>query len=404
MKLRITSQRQVLTPGILLGAIISATIALTASADLTNCAPAPPGLVGWWAGEDSAQDNLGTNNGALHGGTGFVAGEVGQAFSFDGSTGYVEMPASASLNVGAGAGLTFECWIKPAALADAQAVAEWNSGSAFGLHLWISQPPPFGGGSGSIYVNLIDTSGTSHTLTTGGGILNTNGFQHVALSYDKASGITSLYYNGALAASMTLGSFTPQTTMDLYLGRRVSGDPFGAFQGLVDEASLYNRALSGAEIQQIYSAGSIGKCPSNMAPTVTAQPASQTVLAGFTATMTVTAAGTSPLSYQWCFSGTNITGATGTSLTLSHVQPAEAGAYTVQVTNAFGSITSSNALLTVTTPSTNCAPAPAGLVSWWPAEGSADDTLGYNNGVLVNGAIFTTGLARRSASMASRAT
>ena len=185
---------------------------------------------------------------------------MGQAFSFDGSSGYVKMAASASLNVGAGAGLTFECWIKPAALADQQAVAEWNSGSAFGLHLWISVPPPFGGGSGSIYANLIDTSGTSHTLTTGGGILNTNDFQHVALSYDKASGIASLYYNGELAATVTLGNFTPQTSVDLYLGERVSGDPFGAFQGLIDEASLYSRALSATEIAAIYAAGVSGKC------------------------------------------------------------------------------------------------------------------------------------------------
>ena len=68
----------------------------------------------------------------LQNGAAFAAGEVGQAFSFDGSSGYVKMAASASLNVGAGAGLTFECWIKPAALADQQAVAEWNSGAAAG--------------------------------------------------------------------------------------------------------------------------------------------------------------------------------------------------------------------------------------------------------------------------------
>ena len=148
MKTLMLPQSRVSASGVLLATFISATIALTALADVTNCAPAPPGLVGWWAGEGNASDSGGTNNGALHGGMSFAAGEAGQAFSFNGSSGYVEMPASASLNVGAGAGLTFECWIKPAALADAQPVVEWNSGAHAGLHLWISQPPPYGSGSG----------------------------------------------------------------------------------------------------------------------------------------------------------------------------------------------------------------------------------------------------------------
>ena len=182
--------------------------ATRASATLTvvlppPCAPPASNLVAWWAGEGSAKDNLGTNNGVLHGGMSFAAGEVGQAFNFDGSSGYVTMPASASLNVGAGTGLTFECWINPASATANQALAEWNTGlGQLGLHLWISQPPPLGGGAGSIFVNLVDTTATYHTLTTGSGILNTNGFQHVALTYAKASGATCLYCNGGLPQSL----------------------------------------------------------------------------------------------------------------------------------------------------------------------------------------------------------
>src|ERR1035438_5877748 len=100
MKLLMTSQSRVLTPGILLVTIISATIVLTASADLTNCAPPPSGLVSWWTGEGSAVDSLGLNNGALHGGAGFGLGEVAQAFNLDGTSGYVGIPKSPSLDVG----------------------------------------------------------------------------------------------------------------------------------------------------------------------------------------------------------------------------------------------------------------------------------------------------------------
>src|SRR5208282_849413 len=74
---------------------------------------------------------------------------------------------------------------------------------------------------------------------------------------------------------------------------------------------------------------------------------SQTVAAGSSATFTVAAAGTAPLTYQWQFNGTNLYGATSTSLTLAGVQPANAGSYTVVVTNSVGSVTSAVAVLTV---------------------------------------------------------
>ena len=89
-------------------------------------------------------------------------------------------------------------------------------------------------------------------------------------------------------------------------------------------------------------------------PTITSQPASRSVDAGTTVRFRVNATGTPPLSYQWQFNGVGLTnggsasGATTASLTLENVQPAQAGNYTVVVSNAAGSVTSSNALLTVT--------------------------------------------------------
>ena len=82
-------------------------------------------------------------------------------------------------------------------------------------------------------------------------------------------------------------------------------------------------------------------------PTIGSQPTSQTVFVGFTATFNVMANGTLPISYQWLFNWTNITGATNTTLTLTNVQLNQAGNYAVLVTNAYGSVLSSNAVLTV---------------------------------------------------------
>ncbi len=84
-------------------------------------------------------------------------------------------------------------------------------------------------------------------------------------------------------------------------------------------------------------------------PILSAQPASQSIGAGSNVTFSVSASGSTPLSYQWTFNGTNLANAIGASLTLSNVQPANAGNYAVTITNAFGATNSANAALTVLT-------------------------------------------------------
>jgi probable HAF family extracellular repeat protein len=85
----------------------------------------------------------------------------------------------------------------------------------------------------------------------------------------------------------------------------------------------------------------------DVAPTITTQPASQTVDEGNTATFTVVAAGTPAPTYQWFLGGIPLSGATSSTLTISNVQPTNAGTYTVIVTNSVSSVTSKAATLTV---------------------------------------------------------
>ena len=92
-----------------------------------------------------------------------------------------------------------------------------------------------------------------------------------------------------------------------------------------------------------------------VAPTITTQPANQTVTAGQTATFTVVAGGTAPLSYQWQKSGVNIAGATSASYTTQVTTTTDSGStFDVVVTNTAGTVTSAAATLTV-----NAAPTPA---------------------------------------------
>ena len=88
-------------------------------------------------------------------------------------------------------------------------------------------------------------------------------------------------------------------------------------------------------------------------PVVRLQPLSQTVLVFDHAVLRVSAAGTAPLSYQWRRNGVPLVddgrfGGTGTNLlSIAELLPADAGTYSVVVTNAEGSTVSSNALMTV---------------------------------------------------------
>ena len=85
-----------------------------------------------------------------------------------------------------------------------------------------------------------------------------------------------------------------------------------------------------------------------VAPSITTQPASQTITAGQTATFSVTATGTAPLSYQWRQNGTAISGATASSYTTpAETTSANGAQFTVVVTNSAGSVTSNAATLTV---------------------------------------------------------
>ena len=221
-----------------------------------------PGISGWWRGEGNARDSVGNNNdGVPSASVVYVPGEVGLGFNMNGLDGSVRVPANASLDVGPGNGFTIEGWISPSLIGSEAPIAEWNDGKGDeGAHLWISVAPSLGSGPGCVYANLVDTSGNWHYFASAGGLVVANRFQHVGLTYDRRTGLARLYLNGTIVAQRNLGIFTPQTSFDFYLGHRPSGGAVSYWwRGVLDEISVYNRALSGSEIAGIYNKGTSGK-------------------------------------------------------------------------------------------------------------------------------------------------
>jgi hypothetical protein len=322
-------------------AVTGAAFLFAAEVFSQTCVAPPSGLVGWWQAEGNAKDITGTNNGILVNGATFAAGKVGQSFLFNGVNQYVTIPNAPALNPTSA--VTLEAWIN------------WASFGTSGALDFIVKDDPYGSDR-QYMLGMVQVSSywvlrpavgvpSGLALFNGSVHMQTNTWYHVAMTYDGAT--LKQYINGVQDGSLAVTGAILPTSNPLIIGGEASG-PWD-FAGKVDEVSLYNRALSATEIQAIYNAGIAGKCLGSNAPSITLQPASESVLTGSTTSLNVIAAGSAPLSYQWAFNGTNNSGATLASLSFVNVQPANAGIYSVVVSNNYGSITSSNALLTVNT-------------------------------------------------------
>jgi RHS repeat-associated protein len=220
------------------------------------------GIAAWWPGNGNSHEVIhGNHDVELFQGAGYGSGEVSQAFSFDGGNDYSRIAAHSDLDLGvSSAGLTIELWAKPGRSQDVPLVL-WGTTTTEGVSF-----RQWNGGVG-LYAFLPDTTGTGHTIAAES-MFSANVWTHVAVTYDKVSGLARLYRNGVIVREQNLGVFTPQTTYQLEFGSLVREGRF--YQGALDEITFYTRPLSPAEINAVYLAGSAGKAPIvvNTAPIV----------------------------------------------------------------------------------------------------------------------------------------
>ena len=325
-------------PGILIRASACAAVGLLCllsafRAGSADCVPPPSGLIAWWPGEGNANDIASTNNGTLQNGATFGLGKVGEALLLDGANQYVQVPYSPEWAFGTSS-FTIELW---ANFANGSGVfAFMSSDAGYGQNnKWI-----FWLNSGGLQLHINGVNGTSWI---GSATFSPTLHQWYHIAITRQSRTYVFYVNGSPVSTNNDSVAIPDSGSPLMIGE-AEGANF--FNGLLDEVSIYNRALSPNEITAIYNAGSAGKCL--QAPVfITFQPTDQTVVSGGTATFTIAGGGSLPLNYQWFFGTSPVPSGTGSSLVLTNVQPGQAGSYSVVVSNAYGSATSSNALLTV---------------------------------------------------------
>ena len=199
--------------------------------------------------------------------------------------------------------------------------------------------------------------GRGHTIAVGD--LDGDGKPDLAVDAELNS-LVSLFDNLSTPGSFTSSSLAPQ--VELSTGWNAWGISVGDLDGDGRPDFVFANSYDGN--LQIYQ--NLTPFGTSIAPAIAFQPTNLTVAENGTAVFNVAATGTQPVTYQWFFNGAFIPGAAAATLTLTNVQPAQAGIYSVLVSNLVGAVVSSNAVLTVNvppTPPTILAQSPSQLVA-----------------------------------------
>ena len=219
-----------------------------------GCVVDTTGTIGFWRGEGTSAATVGPD---LVGPVTNVAAEVGQGFSFDG-TGIVTAPGIAAPTTA----VSVEAWVRPAP------VGPFGHSQA----LFTRWDTPGNDDSARAYALLIDPYGNLQWATDETGAqrpielfaaapqLFDGLFHHVAATWDQTA--MSLYVDGVAIGTRASqrGTLNPAPQVPLRLGSQAGlGDPFW-FTGVIDEPSVWNRALGADEVAAIAGAGIAGKC------------------------------------------------------------------------------------------------------------------------------------------------
>ena len=235
------------------------------------------------------------------------------------------------------------------------------SGTAPLSYQWQKNGSPIGGATSAIYTTAA-TVATDNGATFRVVVSNSAGnatSNNATLTVQSPPSITTQPANQTVNVGQSASfSVVASGTAPLSYQWQKNGSPIGGATSSSYTTPATTSADNGASFQVVVS-NAAGNTPSNSAtltvqssaPSITTQPANQTVNVGQTATFSVVASGTAPLSYQWQKNGSAITGATSASYTTPATTAADnASTFRVVVSNAAGNTPSSTATLTVQSP------------------------------------------------------
>jgi hypothetical protein len=335
------------------------------------------GLMAKWTFDDgTANDVIGSMNGTLQGGAQIQDGRV----ILNGTDAYVitaPLPADVSEK-------TLVAWVALDTLDQGGGgviTLMTGDGDTFDSIVY-GERTPRQWMSGSDFWNrsAVDNGGSQETA--GPHVL-----VHLAIVY-KADNSIALYRNGQPYgqpyAQGSLISYSANNGV-VVLGMRHQLAPGGnrMLTGEIDEASLYNRALTAAEIQYLYAAKELR---------FVAEPQSTAGSVDDVVDLAGVALASTPITYQWLKDGSAVVGATATNLALT-LKLSDAGSYQLVASSAGVSVTSHVASVVVRDPVNGTL-----LHRWSFNDGTANDSAGVANGTLYGTATIVDGRLQLSGS------
>ena len=223
-------------------------LSLTAQAQLP-CNQLPEGLVSWWPGNGNAEDIVNGNNGTLVGDVTFAPGPCGLAFDLTGS-GYVSVPEAPPFDFGPDDSYTLVAWV-------------YRTGG--GDQHFFGKRAGCGGGN-DFYQDCICPGGYMEAA------IPLQMWTLVAFTSDECSNTSHLWINDQIYATGTATLPSQQNDADFRIG--TSGD-CQPFNGLLYNMMIFNRALSQAEMTQLYTGACNAVCqlpPAQPCPSPTPTP------------------------------------------------------------------------------------------------------------------------------------
>ena len=233
----------------------------------------------------------------------------------------------------------------------------WNDPAAasFGIAVW---------NDGRYAVSWLDSNRVGQDIKLSAGTILPNQWYQAFFSSDGT--IVKLGLNGQVLGSRD--ATVMSTSQPLIIGGESS---YYFNSGIVDNVRFYNRALSSEEVTALYALESTPPTP----PAITNQISDSTIDLGQTTSFSVGVTGSGSVTYQWKKDGVVLPGMTNPTLSITNAQAKNVGYYSCDVTDANGTVTSSNAALNINGVDFGVW---QGLVGYWPLHGDAMDS-GANN-------------------------
>lgn len=227
---------------------------ITIATAVPTCATQPSGLIHWWPANNNSLDIIGGGNATLLNGVQYSPGKVGESWSFDG----VDDDASTPVALNYSNGITFECWVKTTDN-DGLIMADTGTTDETGMGLFVE--------NGQLLLSFYKSTPNINNFTILGSFVSDGQFHHIVGTWTGDTTIdgAKLYVDGNVVGKDTALTTIGSTTKTINFGWIV-GSRYFALAGLIDEASIYNRALTSQEILNIFNAGSNGKCTAIATP------------------------------------------------------------------------------------------------------------------------------------------